>query len=208
MTTRFLCLLLALASLAGCDDDAKKKRLESMGTSPSASAPAPWETPAARAQASAAMTATAAPSASAAPVKLTGNKSLVERLRGGKWFKQISDAEKATNQAELDKAEQALKDAKTDADKRAAKARKITVEEVAFTWTEFSDKERITKAPPARLVVKRNYEVIKSDGNVLTLRIWDAMMPQGGLEVYTFLDDNTVRLVQGNSDKFEILARK
>ncbi|RYE81006.1 MAG: hypothetical protein EOO74_01200 [Myxococcales bacterium] len=141
-------------------------------------------------------------------MKLTGTKALVERLQGGKWVKQISDAEKATNQAELDKAEQALKAAKTDDDKRAAKARKITVEDVAFTWTEFTPKKRVTRAPPARLVVERPYEVTKSEGNVITLRVWDQINPQGGFETYTFLDDNTVKLVQGTSDKFETLARK
>lgn len=195
-------LCAALLALGGCDDDAKKKRLESMGTPPP-SAPPPWATVVS--SASAAPTATAAPSAS---VKLTGTKPLRERLLGGKWFKQRSDAEEASNKAELTKAEDALKAAKTEPDKRAAKARKLTVEEVAYSWTEFSPKKRTTKAPPSRMVLERPYEVLKEENNVITIRVWDEINPQGGTETYTFLDDNTVRLVQGTSDRSDTLVRK
>jgi len=133
--------LVLLATLAGCDDDDKKKRLEAMGT-PKPSAPPPW--------ASAASSAPA-PEASAAPeppVKLTGDKKLRDRLQGGKWFKKITPAQEAENKAELERAEAALKSAKNESERRAAKARKITVEEITLSWTEFSPKKRTTKAPP------------------------------------------------------------
>lgn len=168
-------VLLASFAASGCDDDDKKKRLEAMGSA-KPSAPPPW----ASAPTSAAPSASAASSDSpnpAASAKLTGTKPLRERLIGGKWTKQITPAQEADNKAELEKAEKALKDAKTEPEKRAAKGRKITVEEVAFSWTEFSPKKRTTKAPPNRLVLERPYEVIKEDKNVITIRVWDEVNP-------------------------------
>jgi len=202
MNHRTFLLLLAVASLAACDDDDKKKRLEAMGA-PKPSAPPPWASSAASASATPPAATSAAP-----PVKLTGTKALRDRLLGGKWYKQFTPAQEADNKAELEKAEKALKDAKSEPEKRAAKARKMTVEEVAFTWTEFSAKKRTTKAPPNRLVLERPYEVLKEDNNVITIRVWDEINPQGGPEIYTFLDDNTVRLVQGDSQRYDTLVRK
>ncbi len=203
MNPRFLLPLLLLAVVA-CDDDDKKKRLEAMGT-PKPSAPPPWASAAAAAASSAAPASAPAPAAS---VKLSGNKKLRERLLGGKWYKQVTPAQEAENKAELDKAETALKNAKTEAEKRAAKGRKMTVEEVAFSWTEFSDKKRTTKAPPSRLVLERPYEVMKEEDNRITIRVWDEINPQGGLEIYTFLGDDTVKMVQGDSSRFETLERR
>jgi hypothetical protein len=193
--------LVLLAALAGCDDDDKKKRLEAMGT-PKPSAPPPWAS---------AASSTLAPEASAAPeppVKLTGDKKLRDRLQGGKWFKKVTPAQEAEYKAELEKAEAALKNAKNESEKRAAKARKMTVEEVALSWTEFSPKKRTTKAPPNRLVLERPYEVIKEENNQITIRVWDEVNPQGGLEFYTFLGDDSVKMVQGDSTRFEILERR
>jgi hypothetical protein len=201
VNARWLLLPLSLAVLTGCEDD-KKQRLEAMGTPPP-SAPPPW----ARASASAPAPASSKESA-AEPVKLTGNKKLRERLLGGRWVRKVSEAKEAESKAELAKAEEALKSAKTEAEKRAAKVRKATVEEVAFAWTEFSDKKRATKAPPNRLVLERPYEVIKEEENRLTLRVWDEINPQGGLEIYTFLGDDLVRLVQGDSERFDLLERR
>lgn len=184
---------------ASCDDD-KKKRLESMGLSKPL-APPPW------ASTSSSLPAPEA-SSSTEVVKLTGNKKLRERLQGGSWFRKVTPAQEAEHKAELEKAEAALKNAKNEAERRAAKARKMTVEDVAFSWTEFSPKKRTTKAPPNRLVLERPYEVIKEENNQITLRVWDEVNPQGGLEFYTFLGDNTVKMVQGDSTHFEILERK
>lgn len=171
---------------------------------PSSSSPAPW----AKASSEPSASATPQAEAPAASVQLTGNKKLRARLLGGKWFKKVSPAQEADYKSEMDKAEKALKEAKSEADKRAAKARKMTVEEVAFSWTEFSDKKRTTKAPPNRLVLERPYEVMKEEGNKITIRVWDEINPQGGMEIYTFLGDDSVKLVQGDSDRFDILERR
>lgn len=194
--------MMLVASLCGCDDG-KKERLAAMG-SVKPPEPPPW--------ASASASAAAAPPP-AVSARLTGNKPLRERLLG-KWKQKLAPEVEASNKAELDKAEKALQDAKTDADKKAAKARKITVEEVTLSWVEFTTNpgrpnKRTTRAPPNRMLLERPYEITKEDGNTIVIRVWDEMNPQGGHETYTFLDDNTMRSPKDDlGERFDTWVRK
>jgi hypothetical protein len=49
---------------------------------------------------------------------------------------------------------------------------------------------------------------MKEEDNRITIRVWDEINPQGGLEIYTFLGDDTVKMVQGDSSRFETLERR
>jgi hypothetical protein len=198
-----LICLLTCGLLAGCDDDKYKAMADKAAAPPSATPPPP--------AARAADFAPAKPAAPALPTSsahLTGAKTLRQRLVG-KWEKQVSPAEAASNRAELDKAEAALKAARSKEEKATARDRKTTIEDVAFSWVEFSKDKRATRAPPNRLVVERPYEVVDEQGATITVRVWDQMNPRGANESYSFKDDNTLLSPRsGGAEGFDTWTRK